>query len=101
MEGFVEITLSVPKYSVVIPTHNNFKHLVECIEYVRNNSKEYELIIVDNASVDGTRKYLEDNKDIISILNDENFGFGKAVNKGIRKSIGKYIAVLNDDALVP
>jgi GT2 family glycosyltransferase len=91
------------EYSVVIPTSSNYNHLVETINYVREGSKseDVEIIVIDNASTDGTKEYLKDNSDIITITNEENEGFGKAVNKGIDKSTGEWILVLNDDALVP
>ena len=91
------------KYSVVIPTCNNFNHLAETLSYVKNGSKteDVEVIVVDNNSNDNTPEFLADDPSIITITNAENEGFGKAVNKGIDKATGEWILILNDDALVP
>jgi len=91
------------KYSVVIPTSNNSKHLVETIGFVKEGSKkeDVEIIVIDNNSSDNTAQFLKNNPDIITITNNRNLGFGKAVNLGIAESTGEWIVVLNDDALVP
>jgi len=61
----------------------------------------YELIVVDNNSTDGTRKWLKDQKDIKVILNDENLGFPKACNIGIAASEKENdILFLNNDTVV-
>lgn len=91
------------KYSVVIPTSSNYGHLVETLNYVKEGSKseDVEIIVIDNDSTDQTKEFLKSNPSIITITNETNEGFGKAVNKGIDKSTGEWIVVLNDDALVP
>jgi GT2 family glycosyltransferase len=62
------------------------------------------VIVVDNASTDGTRDYLLELKNghsnIKVILNEENLGFAKANNMGIRASGGEYIILLNNDTVV-
>jgi GT2 family glycosyltransferase len=91
------------KYSVIIPTSNNFNHIAECLNYVKNGSKgeDVEIIVIDNGSTDNTPEFLADDKDVITITNVENEGFGKAMNKGIAKATGEWLLLLNDDALVP
>ncbi len=91
------------KFSVVIPTSNNFNHLAETLSYVKNGSvgEDVEIIVIDNASTDNTKEFLADDPDVITITNEKNEGFGKAMNKGIEKATGEWLLLLNDDALVP
>jgi GT2 family glycosyltransferase len=91
------------KYSVIIPTSNNFNHLAESLSYVKNGSKgeDVEIIVIDNGSTDNTAEFLADETDVITITNERNEGFGKAMNKGIAKATGEWLLLLNDDALVP
>lgn len=59
--------------------------------------------MVDNASSDGTKDYLEelgDGQKIKAIINDNNLGFAKANNIGIRNAGGEYIILLNNDTVV-
>ena len=95
-----------PLVSVIIVTFNNLEYTKECIEsiYSKTAYPDFELIVVDNASSDGTQEYLSDLKEqkdnIKVILNEENLGFAKANNIGINKSAGEYIIFLNNDTLV-
>ncbi len=96
---------SPPETSIIILTHNQLKYTRECIESILSNtSNNYELIVVENNSSDGTNKYLNklQNKqnNIKVILNNENKGFPKAVNQGISKAIGKNIVIANNDIVV-
>ena len=93
------------KCDIIIPVWNQLKETSRCVESVRENTKfPYRLIIVDNASDDGTRKYLESLRnnfpDMILERNDKNEGFIKAVNKGIKISDADYICLLNNDTIV-
>jgi GT2 family glycosyltransferase len=60
----------------------------------------YEIIVVDNASTDGTIDYLERQNDITLIKNGENLGFAKECNQGIDVSKGEFIVLLNNDTIV-
>ncbi|MGD9818409.1 MAG: glycosyltransferase family 2 protein, partial [Desulfomonilaceae bacterium] len=65
---------------------------------------DWELIVVDNASIDGTDQYLEDFAQSRSwvkvVINPENVGFSAGNNAGIRASDGEYIVLLNNDTYV-
>ncbi len=91
------------KTSIIILTYNNLIYNHICIDSIRKYTKEntYEIIVVDNNSTDGTREWLKEQKDIKSILNDENVGFPKGCNIGIAAS-GKEndILFLNNDTVV-
>ncbi len=61
----------------------------------------YEIIVVDNASQDGSVEFLREKfSDINIIANNKNLGFGKANNIGLSLAKGKYICLINPDAIV-
>ena len=84
--------------TIVIPNYNGIKYLRECLESIyEQDYKEYELIIIDNASTDDSYQWLKQDKKIAFIQLDKNYGFSYAVNKGIRLAKGEYILLLNND----
>lgn len=92
--------------SIVIVSFNTKDLLVECIDSIQDTVKKskFELIIVDNASTDGTQDVLNQISkklnNITVIHNKENTGFSKANNQGIKKSSGKYLLFLNPDMVM-
>ncbi len=84
--------------SVIVVTWNNLELTKLCIESLRRNVDwpEWELIVVDNASTDGTREYLQG-----AILNDTNRGFAAANNQGLAAARGERLLLLNNDTIVP
>jgi glycosyltransferase involved in cell wall biosynthesis len=89
-----------PDVSVILPTYNQFQYLELAIKSVLSQSfKNWELIIIDNNSDDGTSKILNKYKsNKIKILKINNHGIiAKSRNKGIIESNGKYIAFLDSD----
>jgi len=88
--------------SIIIPTLNPDKKLVNCISCLEQQSeKNFEIIIVDNGSNYDFKQIECTYEDINIIKNEKNFGFSKAVNIGIKNSNGKYFVLLNDDAHPP
>lgn len=86
--------------SIIILTFNELRFTEVCLEYIRRHTPEpYELIIVDNASTDGTVEYLQGQRDIKLVLNDKNNGFAKGCNQGIEIASGDYILLLNNDTV--
>lgn len=90
--------------SVIIVNYNTLELTKNTINSVIEKTKElnYEIILVDNASTDGSIEFFEKeykNK-IIIIRNSENLGFGRANNKGIEIARGKYVFLLNSDTLL-
>lgn len=66
--------------------------------YEQLHSIEYEIIVVDNASSDGSQEMIQDNfPQIVLIKNNINLGFAKANNIGVLKSRGQYLLFLNPD----
>ena len=88
--------------SVVMPAYNGEKYIGDAIESIINQSyTEWELIIIDDASMDHTidvvYKYTDSR--IKLYRNNENKGISYSTNLGIAKSKGRYIALLDDDDL--
>lgn len=93
------------KASVIIPVWNNLKLTKACVDSVlRWSGAGLELIVVDNASADGTPRWLaalaKKDPRVRVLRNRENLGFAKAVNRGMRAARGKYLVWLNNDTLV-
>jgi GT2 family glycosyltransferase len=94
------------KCDIVIPVWNMKELTEQCVNNViRHTDFPYRLIMIDNASDEETRRYLEDlvkRKDINVrlIRNEENLGNSKAANQGIRASDAEYVCILDNDTLV-
>lgn len=72
--------------------------LPECIAALRAQTfRDFEIIVVDNASADGSREWLAGQPDVRVICNEANVGFAAACNQGIRASDAPFVALLNDD----
>lgn len=95
-----------PLVSIIIITYNNLQYNKLCIEsiYAKTAYPNFELIIIDNASSDGTVGYLQEiamqHNNIKLILNQENKGFAGANNIGIKEAKGEFIILLNNDTIV-
>lgn len=88
------------KLTIIIPVLNNTKYTKNCVEKLTLlNDDDFEIIIVDNGSNDGTADYLRaiTNKNVKTVLNKSNTGFGFACNQGYQASSGKNILFLNND----
>ncbi len=88
--------------SVTIVTYNSGRYIKRCIESVLAQGYRFkEVIVVDNASTDGTSAILEQYEDRCRVvLNCENIGFAAAQNQAIRLARGEWILALNPDVLL-
>ena len=88
-----------PLISIIIATHNSGKHLEGCLKSViKQNYKNYEIIIIDNQSKDKTLKIIKKyEKKIDFWISEKDKGIFDAMNKGIKNSKGKVISILNSD----
>ncbi len=89
--------------SVVIVNYNTKDLLINCINSVIEKTKniDYEIIVSDNNSGDNSVEALKNKFPAIKILAlNENIGFGRANNEGIKQAKGKYIFCLNPDTLL-
>lgn len=92
------------KVTVVIPNYNGIQYLNGCLESLYAQvpeTPEFEVLIVDNASGDGSVEQAEKSfPDVRVIRLSQNTGFCHAVNVGIRESDSPYIILLNNDTKV-
>ena len=90
---------NLPLISIITVSLNSKKFLQQSINSVLNQSyKNYELIIIDGQSTDGTLDIIKKNKSKIDYwISEKDNGFSDAVNKGIKLSRGSIIAILNSD----
>jgi len=101
------ITQVMSRVSIIIVTYNNLALTKLCLESIIHNTDylNYEIIVVDNHSSDGTQDYLRLMTDRCAnfniIINSENAGFSKANNQGLKKATGEYLILLNNDTVVP
>src|SRR5512140_1454782 len=88
--------------SVTIVTYNSGRFIKRCLESVLSQRYRLkEIIVVDNASCDGTIDILEQFEDRCQVYyNDENVGFAAAQNQAIRLSSGEWVLTLNPDVLL-
>ncbi|MDU9048397.1 MAG: glycosyltransferase [Candidatus Electrothrix sp. Rat3] len=94
----------MPTFSVIIPLYNKLAYIGRSVESVLVQSfKDFELIVIDDGSTDGSSEELLDIKDErLHILRKENQGVGKARNTGMQHAEGQWIAFLDaDDAWMP
>jgi len=90
----------MPTVSVIITTYNRASFLEEAIQSVlAQDFRDFELIVVDDGSTDGTRQILERYADSLTPLYQENCGVSAARNSGIQHSHGAYVAFLDSDDL--
>jgi glycosyltransferase involved in cell wall biosynthesis len=96
-------TNSVPTVSVCIPTYNRENYLKETLQSVFVQTyKDYEIVIVDDGSTDGTGEMIKQLGYNIRYHRQENGGDAAARNKLIELAVGKYITFLDsDDLLMP
>ncbi|MCI6806143.1 MAG: glycosyltransferase family 2 protein [Prevotella sp.] len=88
--------------SIIIVTYNTRVLTSNCIDSIIQNTTgvSYEIILVDNASVDGSKQLFEKDNRITYIYNTVNVGFGRANNIGYKVAKGKYIFLLNSDTIL-
>ena len=93
----------MPILSIVILNWNTSNLLSNCINTIQEHTHglEYETIVVDNGSTDGSPKMVRDEfPDVTLIETGENLGFSRGNNIGIRAAKGEMILILNSDVLL-
>lgn len=84
--------------TVVIPNYNCQSFLGECLDSLKNQNHSFDVVIIDNASHDGSAAYIKENYPEFTLIeNQENLGFAAAVNQGIKASNTEYVFLLNND----
>jgi GT2 family glycosyltransferase/glycosyltransferase involved in cell wall biosynthesis len=101
-----EQNISLNKASIIILTHDNINYTNLCLNniFAHTTGMEYEIIVVDNASSDGTpemlRKLALTKPGLKIILNDANQGFARGNNQGAAAATGDILIFLNNDTVV-
>ena len=87
------------KSTVIIPNFNGIQYIQACLESLYGQTtKEIAVIVVDNASTDGSMELVRDQfPQVQLIVNQENTGFSYAVNQGILASQTPYVILFNND----
>lgn len=96
------MTNNTPKISVVMSCYNRKDYVSDAIESILNQTyKDFEFIIIDDCSTDGTReiiqKYADKDSRIVFIKNAHNLGLISNLNTGLELAKGEYIARMDDD----
>jgi GT2 family glycosyltransferase len=86
--------------SIVIVNYNGGSFLGRCIESLRQHTADYGMVLVDNASTDGSLDSVIPGPDLRILRLNRNVGFAPANNIGIRTSSSRYVVLLNSDTIV-
>lgn len=96
--------ISPRRLRVVVVTWQGVHLLTDCLRSLADQTLDpavYEVVVVDNASTDGTRELLRrDFPDVDVVVSDVNLGFGGGVNLGLQGFDGDYAVLLNNDAVL-
>ena len=93
--------LKIPSVSIIIPHHGGFDILNECLLSLKKSTfKDYEIIIVDNASSDDSIKNIKQKFSDINIIHMEsNLGYAGGCNEGALIAKGTFLLFLNNDTV--
>jgi GT2 family glycosyltransferase len=91
------------RFSVIIPNYNGYQYLPSCLDSILvQTCTDFEIIVVDNASTDGSVKFVCDTYPNVNIIrNTINRGFAGGCNDGARIASGEYLLFLNTDTVLP
>jgi GT2 family glycosyltransferase/glycosyltransferase involved in cell wall biosynthesis len=95
-----------PSASVVVLCYNNLEFTKACLHSIERHTRylDWELVVVDNASSDGTadwlREWARERPDVVLVLNDQNLGFAGGNNVGMAAARGDVLVLLNNDTYV-
>jgi hypothetical protein len=91
-----------PLVSIIVINYNGLRYCEDCFGSIRGlNYPNYEVIIIDNSSTDGSVAYVREEFPEVRIIElDQNFGFAKANNIGVDFARGDYLFFLNQDTVV-
>ncbi|KQS94328.1 glycosyltransferase family 2 protein [Chryseobacterium sp. Leaf394] len=82
--------------TIITINYNNKAGLVKTFDSIKNQTwKNFEYIVVDGGSTDGSKELTEQNADVTKWISEKDSGVYNAMNKGIRMAAGKYIIFMN------
>jgi len=92
--------MAMDKISIITSVHNGISFNRIFLNYIKKYTvNEYEVIIVDNISTDGSREFFKQNGATV-IENDKNYSYPFCQNQGIKAATGNYLFFLNNDIIV-
>lgn len=95
--------MHAPEVTFIIVSYNTRELLAACLASVLEHTHgvSYEIVVVDNASKDGSREMVSARFPRVKLVaSEENLGFGRANNLGFEHSVGRFLILLNSDALL-
>ena len=96
--------MTQPKVSVIVPIYGVEKYIHQCIDSILNQTLEdIEILLIDDGSKDNCPAIIDEyakQDSRIKAIHQENGGYGKAVNNGLSKAIGEYIAIVEPDDFI-
>jgi N-acetylglucosaminyl-diphospho-decaprenol L-rhamnosyltransferase len=86
--------------TVVIPTLNARELLAEALTHLEAQTVEHDVVVVDNASTDGTAELIAERFAHVRVVRlERNLGFGRAVNRGLELAATEIVVLVNNDVL--
>lgn len=94
--------MAYPLVSIIVTAYNEINNINHCLDSLLNQTyPNYELIVYDNNSNDGTPEFIQEKFPAIRLIRGEcNLGFGGGNNYGAQKAKGEYLGFINADAVV-
>ena len=87
--------------TVIIPNYNGKHFMKQCLDSINIQKCSVEVIVVDNASTDGSQDYIKTSYPGVDLIeNKENLGFAAAVNQGIKASTADFVFLMNNDVVL-
>ncbi|MFD2090363.1 glycosyltransferase family 2 protein [Blastococcus deserti] len=90
---------SEPQASVVVVTWQGAHLLPDCLDSLARQTVAHEVLVVDNASTDGTAEVLRRYPHVRVVRTERNLGFAGGAEAGLRAATGEFVAFLNNDAV--
>ena len=98
------MTSNIPSISVVVPSHNDERHIEACLDSLLGQTlKPSEIVVCDDASTDGTRSVVRDwqrrhpEVSLLLVPHDEHVGIPRNFNSGLLAASGEYVSLLAAD----
>lgn len=89
------------KISIITAVHNQLEMNQVFMEFLRKNTKNsFELIVIDNASSDGSAEFFSVQPEVLLIQNQHNYSYPYCQNQGIDVATGEYLFFANNDIIV-
>lgn len=87
--------------SIIIPNYNGEKYIKDCLDSLKKQEyRDFEIIVVDNGSKDGSADMVEKDYPEVRLKRlDQNYGFSRAVNEGLKMSASPFALLLNSDTI--